>query len=103
MVNHKKFLRLILFNMSFFYDDLSAFNVKNLGENLSIHYIENNGLVVVGNIKIMNFSETEIYLKKQKNIIKVFGENLLIKTMSKGEIVVEGKILNIDFGDKNVK
>ena len=89
--------------MSFFYDDLSIFNIKDLGENLSIHYIENYGLTVVGNIKISDFSEEIIVIKKKQKTIKIVGENLTIKTMSKGEVVISGKILNIDFGDKNAK
>lgn len=89
--------------MSFFYDVLSVFNMNELGDNLSISYIENKGIFIVGKFKVEMVEETMICLKTKKQRVDIFGENLSVKTMAKGEIAIEGKILNINFGGKNDK
>ena len=87
--------------MSFFYDVLKEFEVEDFSQCTSINYIENKGAVVVGNFKILTLNDSLICLKSQKNLIQIEGENLSLKTISKGEIVVVGKIFLIKNGGVN--
>lgn len=86
--------------MSFFYDYLEYFNIKELGEKIYISFVFDVGVMVVGNLKIKHLSDTEITLANKKNSIIIIGENLVIKTLAKGEIVIEGKICEIKSGEK---
>lgn len=55
-------------------------------------YIENHqGLIT--------FSDKEILLKVNKGYIKIKGEKIVLKTMLKEEIIVEGKIKDIQYID----
>ena len=53
-------------------------------------YIENHqGLIT--------FSDKEILLRMNKGFIKIKGEKIVLKTMLKEEIIVEGKIMDIQY------
>ncbi|WP_102026987.1 sporulation protein YqfC [Salirhabdus sp. Marseille-P4669] len=55
-------------------------------------YIENHqGLIT--------FTEKEIVLKMHNGFIKIKGENFVLKTMLKEEIIVEGKIFDVQYID----
>ena len=89
--------------MSFFYDVFSALGIDDISNNLSINFVEEKGIVVVGNFKILTLNDELLQLKTKKNLIKIKGENLAMKTVSKGEIVVMGKVFSIRAGEKNVE
>ena len=86
--------------MSFFNDIFHEFGLDDGVENLTISYVEDKGVYVVGNFKVLTFNDQIINLKAKKRLIEIQGENLAIKSISKGELIVFGKILNIDFGEK---
>lgn len=86
--------------MSFFYDCLKNFDLDELGEKIYVSLIVDVGVVVVGDLKIDEFSENEIVLKNKHNVIVVSGENIKIKSLAKGEFVIQGKIQNIKSGVK---
>lgn len=85
--------------MSFFNDFLDFFKVKDLTNKVSLSMIVGVGLIVVGKIKILNFSEELIEIKADKQKINLYGEELSISTMSKGEIIVAGIVKKIDMGE----
>lgn len=85
--------------MSFFNDFLDYFKVKDLTNKVSLSMIVGVGLIVVGKIKILNFSEELIEIKADKQKIILSGEELSISTMSKGEIIVAGIVKKIDIGE----
>ena len=84
--------------MSFFNDIFNMFEVNDQTKNLTISYVENKGAMIVGKFKILTMNEEKILLKSEKNKIGIIGENLIIKSVAKGEILIFGKILNIDCG-----
>ncbi|MBB6454315.1 sporulation protein YqfC [Salirhabdus euzebyi] len=56
-------------------------------------YIENHkGLVT--------FTEKEILLKMKKGYVRLRGENFVLKTMLQEEIIVEGKIREVQYLDE---
>lgn len=81
--------------MSFFYDCLKNFNLDELGEKIYVSLIVDVGVIVVGDLKINEFSDSEIVLKNKHNSIFLSGENIKIKSLAKGEFVIQGKIQNI--------
>lgn len=89
--------------MSFFYDVFAALGVDEISNNLSINFVENKGMVVVGKFKILTLNDSLVQIKSNKNLIKIEGENLMIKTVSKGELVIVGKVFSIGTGEKNDK
>ncbi|MCP8616902.1 sporulation protein YqfC [Salirhabdus salicampi] len=53
-------------------------------------YIENHkGLVT--------FTDRELVVKMSNGYVKIHGENFVLKTMLKEEIIVEGKIMDIQY------
>lgn len=82
--------------MSFFYDFLKYFDLKNLDASTTVTLIVGVGAVIIGKIKIKDISENQIRVTSKKNIISVTGENLNIKSISKGELVIGGNIKNIE-------
>ncbi len=85
--------------MSFFYDFLEYFNLSELGDKIYISFIFDIGVMVIGNVKIKTLSETKICFYGKKSKIVIVGEKLRIKTLSKGEIVVQGKIFDVKSGE----
>ena len=84
--------------MSFFNDFLDYFDVSDMSNQISIFSIIGIGLIV-GNVSVLNLSSELIELKTPKGKISIFGENLLIKSISKGEVVIEGKVLKTEIGE----
>ena len=82
--------------MSFFYDFLKYFDLKNLDASTTVTLIVGVGAVIIGKIKIKDISENQIRVTSKKNVISVTGENLNIKSISKGELVIGGNIKNIE-------
>lgn len=82
--------------MSFFYDVLSYFDLNNAGDYSLVSYLPNIGAVIYGDYKIEILSDSEIIARnnKRKDII-IKGTNLHIKSISKGEIVIEGKVVMV--------
>lgn len=81
--------------MSFFYDFLKELHIDDLSDKVAISMILNEGIMILGNIKLLNFSEESIVLSLKDKEIVVEGENLKIKTIAKGELVVVGNILKV--------
>lgn len=82
--------------MSFFYDFLKYFDIKDLDAKITITTIVGIGTIVIGKIKIKNIQENEVKFLANKKVISVFGENLSIKTISKGELVIRGEVKKIE-------
>lgn len=82
--------------MSFFNDFLDYFNISNFNNEVSMSIIVGVGLLVVGKIKIINFSEEKIEVFVNKKRLCLTGECLKISTISRGEMIVEGIILNVN-------
>lgn len=82
--------------MSFFYDFLKYFDIKDLDAKTTITTIIGLGIVVIGKIKIKNIQENEVKFSANKKVISVCGENLSIKTISKGELVIRGEVKKIE-------
>ncbi len=89
--------------MSFFYDLLNYFKVDDFSSKTSISIIVGVGLMIVGNIKILNLSDEDLKFQSGKDIIEIVGENLKLRSVSKGEIIIEGKIKNLNMVNKNGK
>lgn len=85
--------------MSFFYDFLNYFDIEDLKNEVSISLVVGTGLMIVGNVKILNFSSDKITVLANKKEIVFEGKELVISAMGKGEIVIAGKILNIKIGE----
>ena len=81
--------------MSFFDDFVSYLDVGDLTKEISVSIILNKGLVVVGNVKLVDFSNEEIVLKSKNEQISIKGLNLIIKQLSLGEIIILGKVTNV--------
>ena len=85
--------------MSFFYDVFSYFNISPEEDSNLISFIPNVGVVVYGDYKICDLSAEEIVLLKKNIKVKFNGSELFIKSMSKCEVVIEGKISKISCGE----
>ncbi len=84
--------------MSFFYDIFKNFNIDDLSTKTTVSIILGVGLSIVGKIKIISLGEEQIILESHKDRITIDGNNLKINSVSKGELVVAGKIFNLAFG-----
>ncbi len=82
--------------MSFFNDFLDYFNISDFNSESSISIIVGVGLLVVGKIKIINFSEEKIEVFVNKKKVCLIGECLKISAISKGEMIVEGNVFNVN-------
>ena len=82
--------------MSFFSDILEYFKIDKLGENLAISMVVGMGLVVLGNVKILNLNDSFIDLSYKKQLLHIYGDNLKIKSAARGEFVVCGNITRIE-------
>lgn len=89
--------------MSFFYDFFDDFNVKDLSDKTEINIVLGVGVAVVGNVKIKDFSESMLEIVCGKKVLKFVGEGLKMSSISKGEIVISGKIFSFETGEKWVK
>ena len=89
--------------MSFFYDFLDNFNLKDLSDKIEINILLGVGVAVVGNVKIKDFSDSIIEIICSKKVLKFVGEKLKISSISKGEIVISGEIFSFETGEKWVK
>ena len=78
--------------MSFFNDLFKEIGVMQESEKLSVTVAFGKGAYVFGDYKILALTESEIVVMIKKKSYKIYGENLKIKTMSKGELLVEGKV-----------
>ena len=78
--------------MSFFNEIFKEIGISNLSENLSFSVVFGKACYVFGDYKILALTESEIVVMIKKKSYKIYGENLKIKTMSKGELLVEGKV-----------
>ena len=78
--------------MSFFNEIFKEIGISNLSENLSFSVVFGKACYVFGDYKILALTENEIVVMAKKKSYKIYGDNLKIKTMSKGELVVEGKV-----------
>ena len=85
--------------MSFFNDIFNEFKV-DLDDRITLSYIENKGVHIVGKFEVLTFNNSIIKLKTRKNIFVIEGENFEIKTIAKGELMVVGKVFNIALGDQ---
>ena len=81
--------------MSFFNDFLNNFKIDDISSKPIISLILGEGMMVVGKIKIINFSDANISLLCCGETINIDGKMLYIKSISKGELLISGQILNI--------
>ena len=89
-----------MISMSFFYDFLDNFNLKDLSDKIEINILLGVGVAVVGNVKIKDFSDSIIEIICSKKVLKFVGEKLKISSISKGEIVISGEIFSFETGEK---
>lgn len=82
--------------MSFFDEIFQELNINNSDKNITISMALGGGIFIVGNFKILSFSDSKICINSQKETVIISGENLSIKTMAKGEILASGKICNVE-------
>ena len=82
--------------MSFFYDLMQTFNLSEIDEKTTISFILDVGVQIVGKFKIIDINENRLLIKSFNEQICIDGENFVIKTMSKGEIVILGKVIKIE-------
>ena len=82
--------------MSFFYDFLKYFDIKDIDAKTTITTIVGYGVILIGKIKIKNIDENEISIISNREKIMLYGTELTIKSISKGELVVAGKISKIE-------
>ena len=82
--------------MSFFCDFLKYFDVSDISLKTTITTIVGVGVAVVGNLKIKDIQDEFIMLSSKKESVKIYGQNLKVRSISKGEIVIEGNIKNIE-------
>mgnify|MGYP006381380015 CR=1 FL=1 len=54
--------------------NLDEFKINDVGESLSISYIENQGVCVLGNFKVVTFNSEIVNLKTRKSIVEIKGE-----------------------------
>lgn len=81
--------------MSFFYDLMKCFNISDISSKITLTFVLGVGLAVVGKVKILNLSEEEIVVGNKKQKIIISGNDLIIKSVSKGEVIIGGSVLNI--------
>lgn len=89
-----------MISMSFFYDFLDNFNLKDLSDKIEINILLGVGVAVVGNVRIKDFSDSIIEIICSKKVLKFVGEKLKISSISKGEIVISGEIFSFETGEK---
>ena len=82
--------------MSFFYDLMQTFNLNEIDEKTTISFVLDVGVQIVGKFKIIDINENRLLIKSFNEQISIDGENFVIKTMSKGEIVILGKVIKIE-------
>ena len=82
--------------MSFFYDLMQTFNLSEIDEKTTISFVLDVGVQIVGKFKIIDINENRLLIKSFNEQISIDGENFVIKTMSKGEIVILGKVIKIE-------
>jgi len=85
--------------MSFFNELFEDLDIKQVSDDLSIRYEQNVGIGVIGNFKILTLNEQNIWLKTSNGLVQIEGEKLSVKTITKGELIIKGKILKLIFGD----
>ncbi len=59
--------------------------------------IYDNSLHVFNYLKLNKLSDTEIILTMEKFIVTIDGINLKIKQMTKQELLINGKIMKVEF------
>lgn len=82
--------------MSFFYDLMQTFNLKDLDGKLTISLIFDVGVCVIGKFKLIDINEEEVIIESNKIKYKIVGKNLLVKSISKGEIVISGNVFKLE-------
>ena len=85
--------------MSFFNDFFELFDVNEVKNGITVSWILGVGFVVVGDVRLGDFSSEKIVFVSKKTELRFFGCDLKIKTMCKGEIVVNGKVDNVEVGE----
>ena len=85
--------------MSFFCDLLNYLKLKDIKEDVLISFIPKKGVVIYGDLIIKNITENELTFFFKKEEIIIAGENLKIDMISKGEVVVSGKIKSVKYGE----
>lgn len=84
--------------MSFFYDFLDYFKIDDISKNIAIMAVLGKGVMIVGKLEITNIGDDFIEIKSGKDKVCISGKNLIVKTLSKGEILLSGKIEKIETG-----
>ncbi len=62
-------------------------------------YIEQNKIDVVNYDSIESVTNNKISLKYNNKILNIIGNDLVIKKLLNDEILIEGKLKNIELGD----
>ena len=89
--------------MSFFYDFLNSINLKELSDDLMISIVVGKGISIIGDIKLVSMSESDIEFLYKKQLIKIQGSELKINSLAKGEFVSTGKIQSFKVEELNEK
>ena len=60
-------------------------------------WIINNNINILNYIEIISFSDTKVIIKCPSNTLCINGNNLIISKLLKDELLIKGKIINIEF------
>ena len=60
-------------------------------------WIINNTINILNYIEIISFSDTKVIIKCPNNTLCINGNNLIISKLLKDELLIKGKITNIEF------
>ena len=90
--------------MSFFYDFLKSVELNDIANEIIISAVLGTGVMILGNIKVLELNENEIVFSDKKNEYKIVGKNLILNSIAKGELNVKGDVLGFfrcDYGERN--
>lgn len=86
--------------MSFFNDFLNYFKVDDISSKVSVFAVLGVGIVIMGKFVVVSLDEETIELKSGKDLISVVGKDLKVKSISRGELILSGKLVKVETGEQ---
>ncbi len=86
--------------MSFFNDFLNYFKVDDISSKVSVFAVLGVGIVIMGKFVVVSLDEETIELKSGKDLISVIGKDLKVKSISRGELILSGKLVKVETGEQ---
>lgn len=74
---------------------LTGLPFNEVTTDFKVVYLGGGGVFVSNYVKILVYNDELLALKVKSNVLNIEGKNLIIKQLSRGEIIVEGKINKI--------